>query len=310
MMNKAAKCISAAAFLASGYGISFLQHRLDMEAPAGVHSAQVFGKVAEEEMAAVANQIQAPLKSPAPLFSGTDFAALHLLALAALVIAVLGRRRRRPGLTHLAVLSASSAAPLSPSLERTAAFRDNCEKRIIPRHLLRNPYGPETQHLSFEDRVQIAIEASLRESRVIGAICFRVDCFRQIGNAEPQVPGQGNLEVLAAFFRKQLRLTDCVLITGPDEIMVFISLLDILDHLRSIAGRLAAAAIDGKHLLDWQVSLATGTAMYPIDGYTSSEMIWSSRNRLPRNGSAHRSDTVPLPSLGWFPALLTAGSKS
>ena len=305
-MNIFVKYFAAAALLAAGYGLHGLQPML---VPHGASSgnAHMFGTLSAEEIKAASDQLQGTANSPALRpFASADFGSLYALALATVSLALFVQLRRRPPGSPLAVRPAARAAALTPSLERTAAFRINAEKPVIPRSLLRNPYGPETQHLSFDERVQIAAEASLRESRVIGAICFRVSLKGGAAQRDVTAPDSQHLEPLADFFRTRLRSTDCVRITGQDEIMVFVSLLDTLQHLRNITARLVAAVQNCQDLPNLQIGLATGAAMYPIDGYSGAELIASARKRLPRPREASHAEEAPATPAPWHHPFLAA----
>ena len=167
-----------------------------------------------------------------------------------------------------------------PDVPRTASFTGASTARPAPRALLRNPYGPECAGLSFEEQMQIAARASLLSSRVIGVIHFAIPGPPVAGD---ELVGEDQAEILAQRFRRALRTSDCVRILNSREIVIFVSLLSRREILIGISGRLQAVARDSG-LFGEDVELPEpGLAMYPIDGYSSDELILaaSRRTRLP-----------------------------
>ncbi|MCC2097249.1 MAG: hypothetical protein KDJ29_10180 [Hyphomicrobiales bacterium] len=148
-----------------------------------------------------------------------------------------------------------------------------------PRTLLQNPFGAEHQGLTFEDRVQIAAEASLRHDRVIGAIRFKLGAMTCHSQEAPH-PAALSVESLADCFHDRLRATDCIRILGEDDIAVFISLLHTKDDLNRIAARLFAEASALAEQNGLQLTSLPGTAIYPLDGYSGDALMEAAYERI------------------------------
>lgn len=201
----------------------------------------------------------------------------YLAILLGVVLAAMLWSLRR--LKHAAVAGHKNAAPARGS-ERASAnpwapdavAAGKVETAAAPRELLSNPWQFGDASLTFDDRVRLAVEGSLRSSRVLGVIYLAV----RTGAESTRIAARISDE-----FRAKLRRTDHVKIetgvNGSLEISVFAPLLRSRSELAIIAERLMTAArriaIDCKQLqLD-----EPGLAMYPIDGYECDELIASAR---------------------------------
>ena len=145
-----------------------------------------------------------------------------------------------------------------------------------PRALLENPYGAEVAAVDFETRVQCAIEMSLRASRVIGVIHLGLGPSGLHVAAGHMLPATG-LERVGEALRDKLRSSDHVRISADGKIDVFISLLATRDHLRKIATRLAHAVREIEVESGLSLVHQPGCAIYPRDGYASSELVQAAR---------------------------------
>jgi hypothetical protein len=208
--------------------------------------------------------------SLAPPASNTPFETWRF---ALILLAVLGGAgwyvRKR-------ITSASADLPedidTSKRLERNLAAFSTTPTADVPRELLTNPWTYPDASLSFDERVQLAVEGSLRASRVLGLIWFDAyagaDAVRVADRLRSELQGK-------------LRGTDYVRIKaekgGTIEIAVFVPLLRNRTDLAKIAGRLMTVAnilvIDNKTL---RVS-EPGLAVYPIDGYSTDDLIASAK---------------------------------
>jgi len=198
-------------------------------------------------------------------------------------LAVAWRLRKKPTVDILSITTTTGKAHADPYIDRTAAFMTNATNSniavTVPRELLKNPYGPAFNHLSFDERVNIAIEASLRARRVIGVIHFFIDTTHK-GEVVRKEDGPGPvMRELAERFRKRLRPSDCVRLMGENEIAVFISLLSNTTDLQSIATRLSRVVTESGLCPAPARLPKAGLAIYPVDGYLGTELIRAAKKR-------------------------------
>ncbi len=184
----------------------------------------------------------------------------------------------------LAVVAQIPAISHKGVAERNSEYVEHSMAQPIPRVLLNNPYDKKIEYLTFEERVQIAIQASVRKSRVIGVIYFHLD-FEQTGNAPGKALQNDDLMAyLTATLEAQLRSSDCVRSISANEIAVFVSLLADTVQLRSITQRLQTALT--KALVDRSyqgTQISEGNTLYPMGGYSSTDLIASARHRATSN---------------------------
>ena len=233
--------------------------------------------------------IAAPV-GPSPQFNAVlDYAGVGLLGV--LVVgcvafaARLTNRRRAP---RVASSEQSSAAVVLAEQPANAnhASHEALEYQRVPRELAHNPYGAEGAHLSFDERVRIAALGSVQAGRVIGAIQFKLAPMLEPGDEDVK-PDLSPIAHLAERLARNLRRSDGVRVLGPDEIVIFVSLLSRRRELEDISLRLRRVLV--KEGLGDQI-LHNGIAMYPLDGYTCGEMIEAAR--------AHPDLLPPAPATG------------
>ena len=143
----------------------------------------------------------------------------------------------------------------------------------VPRELANNPYRAAGAHLTFDERVRIAALGSVQAGRVIGAIQFKLALPNE-PETDGQSQGSHGIAHVAERFARNLRGSDGVIAIEPDEIIVFVSLLSRRRELEDIALRLRRVLV--KEGLGDRI-LHAGIAMYPIDGYSSRELIDAAR---------------------------------
>jgi hypothetical protein len=218
----------------------------------------------------------APVGPSAAFDSMLDYVGVGVLGLfivGSVALAVrLARRRQTP---RSAVAGQSAAAIVlgdSPA-NANEAGRDVLEYQKVPRELAHNPFGAEGAHLSFDERVRIAALGSVQAGRVIGAIQFKLTPTLEPGDEEAR-PDLSPVAHIAERFARNLRRSDGVRVMGPDEIVIFVSLLARRRELEDISFRLRRVLV--KEGMGDQI-LHNGIAMYPIDGYTCAEMIEAAR---------------------------------
>ncbi len=157
----------------------------------------------------------------------------------------------------------------------------------IPRVLLNNPYDKKIEYLTFEERVQIAVQASVRKGRVIGVIYFHLSFTPRDANGAQALTADDDVILhLAAELESQLRATDCVKCVSNTEIAVFVSLMSDVAQLNSVAQRLSAT-LTRLMLEDEFVSaqITQGSVLYPMGGYSSVALIASARQKAKLSAS-------------------------
>ena len=165
--------------------------------------------------------------------------------------------------------------------ERNAEDEAMSTAPAIPRVLLNNPYDKKIEYLTFEERVQIAVQASVRKGRVIGVIYFHLDFTpRAPIGAQAITTGEDVILLLAAELEKQLRATDCVKCVSTTEIAVFVSLISDSSQLNSVTQRLSATLtrlMSANETVSAQIS--QGSVLYPMGGYSSVELVASAHHK-------------------------------
>ena len=284
-------CLLATLFIA-GYAFGSLDH--DLTQP-GIMAGWVagFAQIAENIFHTVSSY-SGNIFSGILLFAD-DVHKYPLLTVAALIgISVQIFALKKPGSPKqntMAVIvpDAPPATALSqlPALapkrqaERNAEGDATSTAPAIPRVLLNNPYDKKIEYLTFEERVQIAVQASLRKGRVIGVIYFHLDFTPRFPpGAQSLTTNEAMLPQLAAELETQLRATDCVKCVSATEIAVFVSLLSDSAQLNSVTQRLSATLV---RLMSENESFSAqifqGSVLYPIGGYSSVDLIASARQK-------------------------------
>ena len=239
---------------------------------------------------------------PSPMFDAMlDYAgvgAFCVLVMGCVAFAVrLARRGRAPRVAQAEQSRAAVVLVEQPSNANNAGD-EATEFQKVPRELAHNPYGAEGAHLSFDERVRIAALGSVQAGRVIGAIQFKLAPMLEAGD-ESTKPELGPIANLAERLARNLRRSDGVRVLGPDEIVIFVSLLSRRRELEDISLRLRRVLT--KEGLGDQI-LHKGIAMYPLDGYTAAEMIEAARahpDLLPPPANATAIVAAPVtPAIG------------
>lgn len=214
-----------------------------------------------------------------------------MVLLTCLILLARGFRRGPPAAQISGVPAwAASAAPQHRG-DFLGADMTEFDVAAAPRSLTSDPWSGGDPVLTIDQRVRIAIEASLRHSRVLGVIYLQV-----------YAPGGRGLveEKLLAAMKSRLRRTDHVEISSAGviiEAVVYVPLLRQRSDLANIAERLRnAAAAMTQEDAGVQVS-RPGIALNPIDGYSRADLVAAAR--LDMNGEAFcvtGASTLPLPA--------------
>ena len=231
------------------------------------------------------------------LLFADDVHKYPLLTVAALIgigVQIIALKKPVPSIqsAQIATVTAPDPAPQTalsqlPALapkrqaERNAEDEAMSTAPAIPRVLLNNPYDKKIEYLTFEERVQIAVQASVRKGRVIGVIYFRLDFTpRAPLGVQAVTTGEDMILQLAAELETQLRATDCVKCVSSTEIAVFISLLSDSSQLNSVTQRLSATLtrlVSANETFSAQI--LQGSVLYPMGGYSSVELVASARHK-------------------------------
>ncbi len=231
------------------------------------------------------------------LLFADDVHKYPLLTVAALIsigIQIVALKKPVPSVrtTQMATVAVPDPAPQTalsqlPALapkrqaERNAEDEAMSTAPAIPRVLLNNPYDKKIEYLTFEERVQIAVQASVRKGRVIGVIYFHLDFTpRAPGSPQAVTTSEDVILQLAAELETQLRATDCVKCVSSTEIAVFVSLLSDSSQLNSVTQRLSATLtrlMSANETVSAQIS--QGSVLYPMGGYSSVDLVASARHK-------------------------------
>ena len=142
--------------------------------------------------------------------------------------------------------------------------------KSVPRALQRNPFGPDYAGKSLSERLDIAAEASAHHDRTIGIVMMQVTIVET--GAEP--PGQALLEDICDHLNAKLRASDHAEPAENSTLAVYLSLLNTLDDLHSIARRvhgISAHYLDNSGYPQYALS-KPGVALHPLDGARAEDL--------------------------------------
>lgn len=140
----------------------------------------------------------------------------------------------------------------------------------------KNPFGSDYAHLKFEERVQMAGDQSLKDNQIMGVVCLSLhSSISDEAAAQPEL--RSRIFDLADQVRGALRATDNVQVTEANEIAVFVSRLRSRSDLLETARRLSVLLAEKGDNLRFA---APGFALYPLHGYSSTELIDAARRNI------------------------------
>jgi hypothetical protein len=180
----------------------------------------------------------------------------------------------------------------------------------VPRALLNNPYSSAFTGLSLQERVAIAVEASVRAGRRAGAIVLRLE----VDVSAP--PGSRIMDTVQSALQSSVRQSDYVGIINGNHIVIFISLLNTKNDLLNIANRLHAVAATAVRAAGCpaQALSKPGAAIYPLDGYDADDLVESASRRahpwmeVRTNPQTLERTAAALPARGWPISTVPASS--
>ena len=115
------------------------------------------------------------------------------------------------------------------------------------------------------DRLQLACQRSAREGKQVAVLYLDVDAFKSINDALGHAAGDALLKQFGQRLKGQVRASDTVARVGGDEFVVLMEGFLSLDHLRSVAGKIAEAMQPPFDLFDRSVNVSAsiGVATSP-----------------------------------------------
>jgi diguanylate cyclase (GGDEF)-like protein/PAS domain S-box-containing protein len=128
--------------------------------------------------------------------------------------------------------------------------------------------------LSFEERLESAIEDARRYGRMIAILYVDLDRFKIVNDTLGHTTGDAVLKQVARRFSRRLRKSDTLARAGGDEFTIILSDLACPENAISVATKLAHSLkkptwVRGKELF---VSASIGVAVYPADGQDSAAL--------------------------------------
>lgn len=165
----------------------------------------------------------------------------------------------------------------STQLQKSAASIFSGNAGNVPRALPRNPYGAEFAGQTLDERVCIAIRESALFGRSIGAIVMHA----AICEANAMPVSRALLEDIALHLGEKLRASDCVLPRDDTSIVIYVSLLNALDDLHSIARRMhtvGAQFLDNNGHPEYTLT-QPGVALCPLDGAGAGDLYAAAEAR-------------------------------
>ncbi len=142
---------------------------------------------------------------------------------------------------------------------------------VVPRALPTTPFTEQNDINTLAREIEIAARASTRLSRTVGLIYFEpenyAECFERHGGEKTRQA----MSSLVAELRQSLRSSDHVTLLGDNKVLICVCLLAGLTDLESITRRMVS--IVARLGLTERASQRAGLAIYPINGYSGSELI-------------------------------------
>jgi hypothetical protein len=156
----------------------------------------------------------------------------------------------------------------------------------VPRVPPNSPLALQDDIATLERQIEVAAEACTRLSRTIGLIYFETPVYSQIEAQQGSERARLVMANLVSELRRSLRATDRVALLEGYGILVCIFLLanlsdleDISRRLHSIVERLGLAGVAG-------AMPHAGLSIYPLNGYSGSELISVAREHFRRTGGS------------------------
>lgn len=189
--------------------------------------------------------------------------------------------------------------PAEPAEERTAEIYKAGERRAYPKVILQNPFGAELEYLTFEQKIDVAIEGTLQAGRYVGVIFIPVFSEGGVSGHIGEKRLAIALDMIGAEIKTNMRKHDGLNIESGG-IAIAITLMKSLGNLESVSPRLQiVAALAARRLGDVVIGDA-GMAAYPLDGYGAGELLQTARSRAlatkPPSLNLDERRTMPSPA--------------
>lgn len=190
--------------------------------------------------------------------------AVFLLSLAALSLALLLKMQRKPNESR-AGSNTHDTDPVEIPYRPVLSFKEGQD----------DFFHAMTNRLSLRGQVSRAIESSLQANRVIGVVVIRNPRLMEAFEREEM---DATVETLSII--REIVSRPHFLHISNSEIAVFVPQLKLRASLETLAEELqrnlSGFGVDEKG----RANCASGTAMYPIDGYDAEALLASAKSKL------------------------------
>ena len=160
----------------------------------------------------------------------------------------------------------------------------------VPRVLPTNPFEEPSSEADFDAQIERAAALSVDFGRTLGVLIVDLKDSRvDLDHAEADI-GR-----LMGSIQKLLRSTDCVRLINDHEILIVASLLDSLEQLEKIGGRICALA-RSHSIFGAAFEAGAGSAIYPVCGYSGRALAEHARRRYRALKGVHEAKTHAIES--------------
>ena len=185
-----------------------------------------------------------------------------------------GRRVPVSGLAELDKFSQDFNALLA-ELEgwHTGLTRENQE---LARQATRDPLTGLGNRSAFEQRLRMAVSASLANETGFAVLYLDANRFKAINDKHRHQAGDAILQAIAGRLRLAVRENDCAFRLGGDEFSVIIAPCASRSHIATVVSRIASAIEPPMRLPDGSkvaMTLSVGFALYPEDGTEPGDLV-------------------------------------
>jgi diguanylate cyclase (GGDEF)-like protein len=153
---------------------------------------------------------------------------------------------------------------------------------LVPRTLKGDIFSPVHAHLTLENKIELAAEASLRHSRTIGLVVLQIPAFAEIAARHGRHVADKLIGTVAMELCSSVRRGDHVAVRDNGEIIVCVTLVAVRDELSRIAARLLTVIHGLGSASEPSFTAEAGLSIYPLDGYSGEELIESARTNCLR----------------------------
>lgn len=151
------------------------------------------------------------------------------------------------------------------------------------RYAARDPVSDLHNRRSFEEMLEREVARTRRTGTTFGVIFFDVDNLKIINDRFGHQTGDEVIFAIGKITRENLRPYDFAARYGGDEFVALLSSMpeeEIAETTEAIARRITAAVDDLAASRGMPISISMGTACWPADGTTSTEVVAAADRRM------------------------------